>query len=117
MYSKKEKIYPAYVSKHNANREKQVILLMTSNGEKRERSETLATRGKFEGQCHYIAVKKLSALLRGITSKNNGDFYCLNCLHSFRTKNKLESHKKVYESNDFCNVIMPSEDNRICSVE
>ena len=27
---------PAYVSKHNSNREKQVILLMISNGEKRE---------------------------------------------------------------------------------
>ena len=36
--------------------------------------------------------------LRGITSKNNGDFYCLNCLHSFRTKSKLESHKKVCEN-------------------
>ena len=24
---------------------------------------------------HYLAVKKLLALLRGITSKNNGDFY------------------------------------------
>ena len=33
-YSKKEKIYPAYVSKHNSNREKQVILLMISNGDK-----------------------------------------------------------------------------------
>ena len=43
---------------------------------------------------HYLAVKKLSALLRTITSKNNGDFYYLNCLHSFRTKNKLDSHKK-----------------------
>ena len=40
--------------------------------------------------------KKASALLRGITSKNNGDFYCLNYLHSFRTKNKLESRKKEY---------------------
>ena len=35
---KNEKIYPAYVSKHNSNREKQVILLMISNREKRERS-------------------------------------------------------------------------------
>ena len=26
MYAKKEKIYPAYVSKHNSNHEKQVIL-------------------------------------------------------------------------------------------
>ena len=32
---KKKKIYPAYVSKHNQNREKQVILLRISNGEKR----------------------------------------------------------------------------------
>ena len=29
-----EKIYPAYVSKHNLNREKQFILLMISNGGK-----------------------------------------------------------------------------------
>ena len=43
---------------------------------------------------YYLAVKKLPALLRGITSKYYGDFYCLNCLHSFRTKNKLESHKE-----------------------
>ena len=54
---------------------------------------------------HYLAVKELSALLRGITSKHYGDFYCLNCLHSFRTKNKLESHKRVCENKDFCNVI------------
>ena len=40
-----------------------------------------------EGQ-HYLAVKNLSALLRGITSKHKGDFYGLNCRHSFRTENK-----------------------------
>ena len=40
-----------------------------------------------EKQWHYLPVKKLSTLLRGITSKNNGDFYCLNRIHSFRTKN------------------------------
>ena len=33
---------------------------------------------------HYHAVKILSALLRGITSKHNSDFHCLNCLYSFR---------------------------------
>ena len=33
LYAKKEKVYPAYVSKHNSNREKQVILLMVSNRE------------------------------------------------------------------------------------
>ena len=36
-YAKKEKkIYPAYVSKHNSNREKQGIPLMIINREKRE---------------------------------------------------------------------------------
>ena len=50
---------------------------------------------------HYLAEKKLSALLIGITSKNNGDFYCLICLHSFRTKNKLELHKRACANNIF----------------
>ena len=43
---------------------------------------------------HYLAIKNLSELLRGITSNHNGDFYCLNCLHSYRTKNKLKKHEK-----------------------
>ena len=51
-------------------------------------------------------------LFREITSKNKGDFYCLNCLHSSRRK-KLESHKKVCENKDFFGVIMPSEDTKI----
>ena len=58
---------------------------------------------------HYLAAKKLS----GIISNNNGEFYCLNCLCSFRTNNKLESHKKVCENKDFCNIIMPSKDTEI----
>ena len=38
---------------------------------------------------HYPAISKLPALLRGITSKSNGGFYCVHCLHYFRTENKL----------------------------
>ena len=60
LYVKKEKIYCAYVSKHDSNREKQGILLMISNREK---------------IWHYAVVKKLSTLLRGITSKNKGHFF------------------------------------------
>ena len=59
LYAKKEKIHPAYVSKRNSNCEKQVILLMIPNGE----------------AWHYLAVMKLSALLRGITLKDHGYFY------------------------------------------
>ena len=58
-------------------------------------------------------MKRLSAILSGITSKQYGDFCCLNCLHSFITKIKLESHKRVFENNDFCNIITSSKDTKI----
>ena len=41
----------------------------------------------------YLTVRKLSALLHGITSKHESNFYCLNCLYSFRTENKVKSHE------------------------
>ena len=48
-----------------------------------------------------------------IIKGNNNDFYCLNSLHSFRTKTKLESHKRVCENKDFCNVNMSSDDTKL----
>ena len=54
---------------------------------------------------HYLAVKKLSALLNRITSKHKGGFCCLNCLHSFRTENK--SHEKVCQNKDFSGIVIP----------
>ena len=62
---------------------------------------------------HYLAVKKLSALLRRITSKHEGDFYCLNCFNSFRTESKLKIYKNVCKTHDCCYVEMPKEDNKI----
>ena len=73
---------------------------------------------------HYIALKSartdngfnrpirsLSRLLRGITSNNNGDFYCLGCLHSFRTDNALKKHEILCDNHDYCHIEMPTEDN------
>ena len=97
LYAKKIVIYHAYVSKHNSNREKQVIILIISNGEK----------------WHYLAVKKLLALFRGIKGKHQGDFYCLNCLHCFAIENNCESHKTVCENKDFCNIIMLPKDTKV----
>ena len=62
---------------------------------------------------HYLAVKNLPGLLKGITSTHEKDFYCLNCFHSYRTKSKLESHKKICENHDFCHLEMPTKDNNI----
>ena len=65
------------------------------------------------GKSHYLAVKSFSALFRGITSKHQGDFYCLNCFQSYTTENKLNKHKKVRENHDYCHVEMPEEYNKI----
>ena len=92
-----EEIIQAYISKCNSDRErKQVILLMITDDKK----------------WHYLAVKSLSALLRRITSNNNGNSYCRNCLHPFRTKNKHQKHIKVRENHDYCYVEMSKNDNK-----
>ena len=91
-----KKIRHAYKSKYNLNRENQVILLVITDG----------------GKWHYLAVKSLSTLFRGITSKHEGDFYCLNCFCSYRTENKLKKHKKVCKNYDYCYVEMSKEGNK-----
>ena len=37
----------------------------------------------------------------------------MNCLHSFRTENKLKSHEKVCKNKDFCGIVMSSENDKI----
>ena len=69
-----EEIRHAYKSIHNLKCENQVILIITDNK-----------------KWHYLAVKKLCTLLCKTTSKYDGDFICLNCLHLFKTKKDLKS--------------------------
>ena len=95
LYVKNEKIYPAYVSKHNLKHEKQIIRLIIWNGE----------------GWHYIAKKKLPVLLRGVTSKHNGDYSFLSCLHLFRTN--LNPIKKCVKIKIFVTVVMPAEDTKV----
>ena len=91
------KMQVAYKSKNNLTCNKQVILLMITDGEK----------------WHYLTVKNLPGLLRRITCTHKEDFYCLNCFHSYRTRNNLESHKTICENHDYCNVEMPTKSNNI----
>ena len=64
-----KKIQLAYRSKNNLTCDKQIILLMITDGEK----------------WHYLVVKNVLGLLKGITSTHEKDFYSLNCFHSYRT--------------------------------
>ena len=61
---------------------------------------------------HYLAVKNFSRLLRGITSNHDGDFYCLNWLHSCRTESNLKRHEKECKNYDYCCLEMPKEDKK-----
>ena len=92
-----KKINIAYKSKNNLTYERQLILLKISDGQK----------------WHYLVVKNLSGFLRGITSNHKEDFCCLNCFHSYRTENKLESHKKICANHDYSHVEILTKDNNI----
>ena len=74
-----KEIKQAYIWKHNSNLEYRVVLLMITDGEK----------------WHDLAFRKLSTMLRGIISKYNDDYYCINCLHSSRTKKTNLNHIKI----------------------
>ena len=80
----KIEICHAYISKYNHRRKNQVISLMITDDGKR---------------WDYISVRHLPALLRGISSSNNGDFYC--CCHSYRTLNKLKKNERVCNNHDY----------------
>ena len=93
-----KQIKAAYVSKYNNKRDIRVNLLMITNN----------------NDWHYLAVKSISGLLTGITSKHNEDLYCLNCFHSYTTEKKqLKRHERICKDHDFCYVKMPNEDNKI----
>ena len=94
----KKEIEPAYISKYNDKRKKQAILLMITDDGKR---------------CNYLTVRSLSTLLRGTSSSNNGDFYCLNCFHSYRTHNKLKKYERVCNNHDNSRVDLPKEREKI----
>ena len=93
-----KQIKQAYISKHNDERDSQANLLMITDG---------------TANWHYLAIKNISGLLRGITPNHNGDFYCLNCFHSYRTKGKLKKHERMCYDNKFCFLKMPDADNNI----
>ena len=92
-YNAKQIVRAYPPKKHDNKRENQVLLLMITAGKK----------------WHYLAVKSLSALLRGITSNHDEDFYCLNCFHSYSTNNKLKNHEKVCNDHNYCYIEMPNE--------
>lgn len=70
-----------------------------------------------DGKWYYVALITVSAWLIGIISRLEGDFYCFNCHHPFRTKNQLDSHERVSINQKHCQVVLPNEDFGIQGIE
>ena len=51
----------------------------------------------------------MSFSLWELTLKHNVDYYCINCLHPFRTENKLKTHENVCKNLDYCYIKMTEE--------
>ena len=83
MHINEKEICSVYISKINSNCEKQIILLMIPNWERQG--------------WNYLAAKKVSALLHGITSKHKGDLNCLNSFRKLENKIKLNFMSKYLE--------------------
>ena len=78
-----------YKSEHNHTRKNQVVLLMITDGEKWHYT---ALKSKQTEDGFNRPMKSLSRLFEEIISSHIGDFYCFNCLHSFRTYSILKKH-------------------------
>ena len=99
----------AYKSEYNRKRENQVILLMITNGKK---WHYIALKSEPNDDGFNCPTKSLSRSITGVTSNHVGDFYCLNCLYSFRTDNALKKQERLCGNNDYCNVEMPTQFNK-----
>ena len=75
-----------------------------------------------KGKWHFLALpsildedgvkrrnKSLYRLMEGISSKSCGDFNCLGCFSSFRTKTTLENHVNLCKNNEFAKIKLPEE--------
>ena len=95
--------------KYNRKRENQVVLLMITNGEKWHYTALKSVRTD-DGLNRPI--RSMSWSFRGIISNHNGDFFCLNCLRSFRADNVLKRQERLCDNNDYCGVEMPTQFNK-----
>ena len=88
-------IRPEYTSKYNNKRDIRVNLLMIADE---------------NNHWHYLAVSRTSGLLRGITSRHNGDFCCL--IH-IQQKIGLKKNEKNCYDYKFCFLKIPDADINI----
>ena len=105
----------AYKSKYNQKHQNKVVLLMITNSEQSNEADKwyhIALKSVRTDDGFNRPIRSLSRLFKGITANNNGGFYCMHCLHLFRTNNALKRQERLCGNNDYCHVEMPTEDNK-----
>ena len=96
-----------YISKHNFDKKHQVVLLKI--GDDKGKRHYLALPSNLDEDGFGRPKKSISKLLEGISSKSHGDFYCYECLHSFRTEIALKNHVDLRKNNKFAKIELPNE--------
>ena len=103
-------ICPEHISKRNFDKKHQVVLVKI---------------GDDKGKWHFPALpsnldeagirrpkKSISRLMEGISSNSHDDFYCYECLHSFRTEIAIKNHVDLCKNNKLAKIELPNEENK-----
>lgn len=97
-----ERIYPLEFGIGNGKKILNLLLLPTKKG------------------YHFVVVKNIDQYLKKIYNEGSGKklsyqsvFFCLNCLNSFRTKKKRDSHTENCSMNKSRMEVVPDENNKI----
>ena len=103
-------ICPEHISKRNFDKKHQVVLVKV---------------GDDKGKWHFPALpsnldeagirrpkKSISRLMEGISSNSHDDFYCYECLHSFRTEIAIKNHVDLCKNNKLAKIELPNEENK-----
>ena len=109
-----EEISIAYKSEYNNDPKNQLVLLMINDNEKWHYL-ALKNEDRSDGEkCCNCPVASLKRLLRAMTSKHHGQFYCLNFLHcSYSAKNRFIKQEKLCNKHNYCHIEMPKKYNNI----
>ena len=94
-----KQIRPAYISKYNHKRSNQVIFLMITDSN--------------NNNWHYLTVKSISGLLRGITSIHDVFLLLFKSFSFVHDKKRLEKYERICKDHDFCHVKVPDQNNKI----
>ena len=97
----KEKLNIMRISECKGKRPHQIYLLMIT---------------KDSINYHYIAIKNLNGLMQEQGSRHRGDFVCLNCMHTFCTKNGLKNHEERCNNPDYCKIDTRNKNNNIFTI-